>query len=305
MKIFPRLLCGLLMIFSFEYLFIAETIFAQDKKIFILHSYHQEYPWTKAENNGFTQTLTSNFLSGNINFSTEYLDTKRIKFDKEYQEFFFHYLKQKYDNYSPDIIFCSDDNALNFFLHFREKLFDDALVVFCGVNNLDVQKDLDHKKYIGVFEKKEIIPNLALIKKIIPNPGKILFLGDNSSTYRAIEQKIRADISSQMPDQKYEFITSHNLSSLIKQLKSYKKGIIFLTTIGEIKDEYDNVVPLKKTLASIVNSGDFTTISMEDDYLEDGILGGYVTNGFSQGKEAANLALKIFRFIRKSRTSHK
>ena len=53
------------------------------------------------------------------------------------------------------------------------------------------------------------------------------------------------------------------------------------------------MVPLKKTLDSIVSAGDFTIISMEDVYLEKGVLGGYVTSGFSQGKEAAGITLQL------------
>jgi hypothetical protein len=140
-----RLICGLLIILSCEYLFTTATAFAQNKNIFILHSYHQEYPWTNTENKGFTQTLINRFLSGNINFSTEYLDTKRVEFNKGYQDFFYHYLKQKYVHYSPDVILCSDDNALSFLLKFKERLFEHVPVVFCGVNNLAVQNDLDRK----------------------------------------------------------------------------------------------------------------------------------------------------------------
>ena len=288
-----RLLCGLLIILFCEYLITTATAFAQNKNILILHSYHQEYPWTNSENKGFTQTLINRFLSGNINFSTEYLDTKRIEFNKEYQDFFYHYLKQKFVHYSPDLIFCSDDDALSFLLKFKERLFEQVPVVFCGVNNLDVQSDLDRKRYIGVFEKKEIIPNLALLKKIIPHPGKILFLGDNSSTHQAIAQTIIADIASQLPEQKYAILANDSLSYLTNQLQLYKEGIIFLTTIGGIKDENSVVIPLKNTLNAIVSAGNFIIISMEDAYLEEGILGGYVTSGFSQGKEAANLAVQV------------
>ena len=290
-----RLLCGLLIILSCDYQFTTATAFAENKNILILHSYHQEYPWTSSENKGFTQTLINRFLSGNINFSTEYLDTKRVEFNKEYQIFFYHYLKQKYVhyNYSPDVIFCSDDNALSFLLKFKERLFEHVPVVFCGVNNLNVQNDLDREQYTGVFEKKEIIPNLALLKKIIPHPGKILFLGDDSSTHQAIAQKIIADIASQLPEQKYAFLANDSLSYLIKQLQLHKEGIIFLTTIGGIKDENSVVIPLKTTLNAIVSAGNFTIISMEDVYLEEGILGGYVTSGFSQGKEAADLTVQI------------
>ena len=276
-------------------IFTAGTAFAQDWRIFILHSYHQEYPWTSNENNGFTQTLNSDFSDSNFIFSTEYLDTKRVVFSKEYQAFFFNYLKQKYIHYLPDVIFCSDDDALEFLLNFKVRLFGDTPVVFCGVNNLSVVEVLNREQYAGIFEKKEIAPNLSLLKTLNPRPGNIIILGDNSSTHQAIEQQIKNDIVIKFPKQKYTILANDQLSYLITRLKTYKEGVIFLTTIGGLKDKNAGTLPLQKSIASIVKSGNFTIISMEDVYLEEGVFGGYVTSGSSQGKEAANFAIQILK----------
>jgi PAS domain S-box-containing protein len=283
----------LFIIFLCGIIFTSGAALAQDSKIFILHSYHQEYSWTHSENEGFTHTLTNKFPDGNISFSTEYLDTKRVAFNKEYQEFFFQYLKHKYNNYSPDVIFCSDDNALTFLLQFKERLFGNVPVVFCGVNNLGVEKDLNRQQYAGVFEKKEIIPNLNLLTKINSLPDKIIILGDDSPTYQAIKQTLKKDLASQNPKFKYIFLASNDHSYLIKHLKSQEKGVVLLTTIGGIKDENEYVIPLQKTIASIVRAGNFTIMIMEDAYMGEGVFGGYVTNGVSQGKNAADLAKQI------------
>jgi diguanylate cyclase (GGDEF)-like protein/PAS domain S-box-containing protein len=281
------------MIFLCGGLHTAGAALAQDAKIFILHSYHQEYPWTSNENQGFTRTLLDKLPHTNISFSTEYLDTKRITFEPDYQQFFFRYLKQKYSNYAPDVIFSTDDNALTFLLQFKESLFGDAPVIFCGVNNLHVEQDLHRQEYTGVFERKEIAPNLDLLPTFNIQPDSIIFLGDGSSTHEAIVHEIKPDLAARYPTQQYTILSGNDLASLIRQLQLYKTGVIFLTTIGEIKDEHGSVLTLQKILASIVGAGNFTVISMEDVYLAEGILGGYVTSGISQGQEAANLVVQV------------
>jgi len=263
-------------------------------KILIIHSYHQEYPWTKAENNGFTSAVKNQFGSENVIFSTEYLDTKRAEYNKEYQLFYFRYLKAKYNGYSPDLIFCTDDNALNFLINHKTALFGQTPVVFCGVNNLEIQKDLDRTQFTGVFEKKEILPNIELLKKIKMSSDNILFLGDDSLTHQAIEKEIKKDIKLEMPNLRVTIISNDTLSILVDQLERYKHGIVFLSTIGSIKDDSGEIIPLEKILKSITESGDFTVITMEDVYLKEGILGGYVTNGVAQGRQAAYLAFQIF-----------
>jgi PAS domain S-box-containing protein len=266
---------------------------AQNAKIFILHSYHQEYPWTNNENEGFVQTLSRKLNDRNVIFSTEYMDTKRVNLSKEYGEFFFKYLKHKFVGYSPDVIFSTDDNALVFLLQYKKQLFGDVPVVFCGVNDIDIEVNLTRQQYTGVFEKKEVAPNLALLKSINHQPGNIFFLGDGSSTHQAIEQKIKRDIASRFPEHDFTFLANRKLSYLLNHLEKHREGVIILTTIGGIVDEDGAVVPLPRTIASIVGSGKFTIISMEDVYLMEGVLGGYVTSGFAQGKEAAKLTMQI------------
>ncbi len=267
--------------------------FAENKTVFILHSYHQEYPWTRNQHTGFIKTLSEQSTAWDTNVSTEYLDTKRVNFDSDYQLFFFNYLQKKFSNYSPDVIYCSDDNGLVFLLHFKDKLFGDVPVVFSGINNTSITKSLNRLQYSGVFEKKEIAPNLALLKKIVPHPGTIIFLGDGSSTDLAIKQSIQNDIATHFPGQKYALWGENRLSTIIQKLQNHNNGTIFLTTIGGIKNDQEKIIPLKEIISSIAAAGNFTILSMEDVYMEPEVLGGYVTSGLSQGAEAAKIAVAI------------
>lgn len=286
---------SILILYSLIYasLSFANGIAENDKAIFILHSYSQEYAWTRNEHLGFVKTLTNNKWTGGINFAVEYLDTKRIPFDLNYRLFFYNYLQKKYENFSPDLIFCTDDNALDFLVQFKNKLFGRTPVVFCGINDFNALQKLNRQEYTGVFEKKEFLPNLELINKLFPHPDQIRIVGDDSNTCRAIVKKIKNDLKSKMPKQAFDFLITNSFETMLSELKSMKKGIIFLTTLGGLKDKNGNVIPLKKAIGSIVTSGHFTIISMEDVYLHEGVLGGYVTSGISQGKKAAELAIKI------------
>lgn len=271
----------------------ATAVSAQAIKIFILHSYHQEYPWTKNENTGFVEKIGQEFTNQQVVITTENLDTKRVKFDREYQEFFFKYLQHKFSRYQPDLIFSTDDNALSFLLNYKSRLFRDVPVVFCGVNNLAVGEILDRDQYTGVFEKKEIIPNLDLLKNVNPDLDKIIFVGDNSSTHLAITEDIRLDMKAHSPELEYEILGSNKLSELIGGLATRKKVLIFLTSIGEVSDSSGNVLPLQRTIEALAHAGDYKIISMEDVYIQEAVLGGYVTSGVAQGASAAVLASHV------------
>ena len=113
------------------------SLYASDKTtVFILHSYSQEYGWTKKQHTSFISTL--NKSDHEFQFYVEYLDTKRIKLTPEYQDDFLSYLKTKYPDTKPDLIYVTDDDALNFVFARHDELFlngKNIPVVFSGIYN--------------------------------------------------------------------------------------------------------------------------------------------------------------------------
>lgn len=223
--------------------------------------------------------------------STEHLDTKRKAFNTEYSQSFKNYLEVKYSNYLPDIIYLTDDNALSFALDNFPEIFPDIPVVFSGVNNYSIQDTLDSSQITGVFEKKDIARNLGLLNRIDPDAKDILVIGDNSNTYRAIETEIKLQLH-KFSNINAIFIASHSIDELKKHIEKNSSKYLFLTTLGAVSDSTGEVLPLKETLAALAATGNNIIISMEDAYVLDGILGGYVTSGNLQGQTAATMVSK-------------
>lgn len=270
----------------------------EDLQIFVLHSYHQEYPWTKSQNEGFVNEITSAFNGRNLNFADEYLDTKRVHYSESYQSFFADYLRQKYHGYTPDLIFSTDDNGLRFLLAHKQEIFPDTPVVFCGVNSLELDGQLDREAYTGVYEVKDIEKNIDLVRKLLPEQETVLVVGDNSETDEAIRRDImefsRKEGSS-TTGLRFEFVSEKHLQQLVERLAAIGQGAILLTTIGGLQNQNNQPITLANSLQAIAGSGDFVIISMEDAYMHPGVLGGVVTSGAAQGKAAAGLAANILR----------
>ncbi|MFW2372299.1 MAG: EAL domain-containing protein [Gammaproteobacteria bacterium] len=259
------------------------------ENIFILHSYSQEYTWTRDQHAGFTATYLAGTSKQAI-ISTEYLDTKRTPYTKPYAEFFSQYLQQKYINYQPKFIYVTDDNALNFAIDHMTSIFPQAVVIFSGINDYEQLNTLDTERFTGVFEKKEIAPNIELLRLTEPDISEILVVGDNSNTYQAIKQEIKQQLY-KYPDITASYIASNNIEHLTRELLKQKQKYLFLTTIGAMTDKTGNQLGLKEIIDQITAAGNFIIISMEDSYLLKGVMGGYVTSGKQQGHTAANLAL--------------
>lgn len=264
------------------------TIASDSTRILVIHSYSQDYPWTKGQHEGFVDSLKQ--ISPII--KTEYLDTKRVAYESIYAVNYEKFIEQKYNGFQPDAIYITDDNALKFGLNHIHNLFPDTPLFFSGVNDYSQLDKLKPNLETGVFEKKEIKPNLDLLSELFSiQPGtqiKLAIVGDNSKTDYVIKEILEKEIKEQK-NLSTDYISSNRLDSILASLRESDATIILLTTVGAIKDQNENALNLQSIITSIAQFDDKIVICMEDGYLFDGVLGGYVTSAYSQGKSAANL----------------
>ena len=263
------------------------TALARTTQVLVLHSYNQEYPWTLSQHQNFVSTLRAK-SSHEIVIETEHLDTKRRPYTDEYGTRFAEYLRFKYLGFRPDAVYVSDDDALSFALEHLDSIFPGVATVFSGVNNFDALEWIQGRPVTGVFERKDIATNLALLADMGRAADQIIVVGDASSTYYAIEREIKKALED-YPSIHANFVASERLSGILEGIAKQPDSAMFLTTLGGIKDSYDQVMPLEKIIQHITNAGHRITISMEDAYIRNGILGGYVTSGKRQGETAAIL----------------
>lgn len=278
-------------VFLFIAIIFCYSVLAKETLILIIHSYDEEYPWTKVQRIGFREAI-NNVPELYSLYSVEYLDTKRRPFDQVYEHELVRYMHIKYHGYRPDIIYVTDDNALKFMIDNREKLFPGVPVVFSGVNNQTTIDTLPKESYTGVHEKKEIIPNLQLMKKLFPNEREALLIGDGSSTADAIKIDIQQDKSA-LSSMSVRCVNNQSLDFVLDELKAYKGKNIILTTVGGFRSHSGDVVPLREAIHKIVHAGNFHIFSLEETFIQQGVIGGHADGGTIQGREAAKLALYI------------
>jgi diguanylate cyclase (GGDEF)-like protein/PAS domain S-box-containing protein len=259
-------------------------------RLLVLHSYHQEYPWTRRQHEGFLDRLGRS-SPRELFVETEHLDTKRRPYDADYGAAFADYLRFKYRDFQPEAVYLSDDDALRFALEHLDAVFPSTPVFFSGVNDYSVVERLAGRKVTGVFEKKEIGPNLQLLAAMGRSPGRILVVGDGSSTYQAIEREIRAELAA-TPDIEAFFVAAPQIDEILEVLRGEPVTDVFLTTIGQLRESGGRTLPLGESLRRIAATGDRVIVSMEDVYLAEGVLGGYVTSGTRQGAAAADLLVR-------------
>ena len=262
----------------------------QNTSIFVLHSYSQEYPWTKRQHDGFIHRLTA-IQPNSFTVSVEYLDTKRASYTAAYAELMAGHLARKYEGFQPSVIYVTDDNAMSFALSYLMQIFPNTPVFFSGVNDYQFKAECTPDRVTGVFERKEIGPNLELMRRLAPAARDILVVGDESETFDAIRDEIETELG-RYPKIHAQFLSNDRLDLLVKSLRGRPERFVFLTTLGAMKDASDRMLDLAEIVSAIEHAGPYTILSMEDVYLYHGVLGGYVTSGTKQGETAAEMVAR-------------
>lgn len=112
------------------------------RKILFVNSYHEGYPWSDGITQGVLQALhlgrspiSSTQFEGdasNVSLRIFYMDTKRND-SEEFGRAVAVRAKAEIDSWKPDVVICSDDNAVKYLIvpYFKGSTLP---FVFCGVN---------------------------------------------------------------------------------------------------------------------------------------------------------------------------
>ena len=270
----------------------AEAMADDPVSVFVLHSYSQEYAWTQGQHRGLVDTLHDAVGRG-FDVKVEYLDTKRVPYTAEYGAFFARYLAEKYNTFHPQAIYVSDDDALTFARTHLVKIFPNVPIFFSGINNFAVKAEINPDLITGVFERKEVVPNIDLIRSMTQDGGpvEVTVVGDDSTTYRAIEQDIRDDLR-HLSDVHVTFMSDSQIDNLVVNLHHQNPRFILLSTLGGERDRNGRSVMLKDAIGAVVRSSNAVVLAMEDGYIQEGVLGGFVTNSHRQASVAATMMLR-------------
>ncbi len=266
------------------------------KKILVLHSYHQGLVWTDDIMEGIYSVFNKDDMDIEIN--VEYMDTKRYfdGFEGKYLTRLRDMYKDKYGTMNLDIIISSDDNAFQFLLMHHDELFPGTPVVFCGVNDFEDAMLAGHELvFTGVLELLDPKASIDLALKLHPKAREIAII-----TETTISGSVNRNVLEQLADQykgTAEFIfldkdkTGLTLQELLGSLRQLKEtSVVFYSDFLRSKGVYINQ---EVAVPEISRTSRRPVYTQYDEILGLGVVGGKLVNGHSHGQKAAEMAKRI------------
>lgn len=284
----------LLIIFSIITVIRADSCVAASKgKVFVLHSYHEEYSWVQ----GINSALTKRLEEVGLDYVFYYMDTKRrptISWKEKAGEL----ARKKIDAYKPDVVIAVDDNAKNYGIsNYIGK--EAPYLVFCGINDNADAHHYPPKNMTGIFERAYIHQTLDLLKSLYPQIEKVVFLSDNSVTAKPVlERAINYKSEGSLPVELIGFSTPTTFAEwqdIVKTFDESKDVDAFLIPLYHTVEQSESgaIMPSSEimkwtknnTLKPIVGLWPFST--------RDGALAAVAVDPLEHGWTAADMAIKI------------
>ncbi len=258
------------------------------KNILFLNSYHNGYSWSDNIFTGIKETLEQSDYA--IVLQVEYMDSKKFHYEDTVQTLISLY-RDKFRDKHFDLIMVSDNIAYDFILRYGEQLFPGVPVVFCGVNDFD-QKSLEGRNITGVIESFDVAANLDLALRLHPGMRRMVVIGDQSVTGKAIRTQIKQALPLFKDQLQIEFWDEYSLEQMLGWIRDAKPDTFFyfIPMYRDIDGQFYSAQELLQRVRANTNAPLYSNWSF---LLGSGIVGGKLLSGEAHGAAAANLALEV------------
>ncbi len=263
----------------------ADVVF---KRVLVLNSYDEGYRWTSEQSNAITDRLKEEY--DDILIFVEYMDAKYHP-EKDNLAQLYELYRYKYSKIKIDLIFATDNDALEFALEHRGELFSDAPIVFSGITE-DAANTMvkGHENIVGVLEVTDPAGTMKAAAKINPDISRVYIIYENSSTGRDSKKQI---IEDHVQDQ-YELISLNMLpiDEILETISMLEQDSAVLLGAYTV-DAKGFKIPADKFAKLISEASSVPVYDLWNFRMGDGVLGGSLLSGSTMGEYAADLGVRL------------
>lgn len=285
-------IAGILLLFSFSPAHTAEpnTLLAEGKKhVLVLHSYHENLPWSKRLMKGLESVLDEQEL--HVELHVEYMD--HIRHGEKIFPVLEDLYRKKYHNISLNLIITTDDIALDFLVERRQRLFPDIPIVFIGPNNFNANRIKGQSNITGIIESPCFDETIELILRLHPHTKRIAVISDRyPSSLKRLEEL--DSIRPRYKDRVYiHVLTDSCMDDIIKEIQGLPRNTVlyyFLFMVDAKGNKYAAGIEVLERISRATLMPIYTYKRVDVGH---GAIGGIVVSGELMAEKGAKIALAI------------
>ena len=272
----------------------AEARAVEIHKILVLHSFNQNNTFERRFQAGLETVLANSGID--VEVFHEYMDAPRYV-GPEYKRIYFLLSKYKYNSQQFDVIITYSNEAYRFLFEDdnHQTIFGLAPWVFCGVNDVFYESlGSDRIRSTGLTVMLDLAATVQIALLLHPDRNIVYALMDKAGAQAGNIKFIQDEILNLAKRHEIRFMVAPSRTEFIELLKTMPSNALLLL-LASVRDEGGNNITFQEVKALIRQYGHVPVYTLWEGSMGDGIVGGKITSATSQGRGAAQMALRIIR----------
>lgn len=278
------------------FILLASSSFAAagaEKRILLLHSFHQGYEWTDSLHQGVVEEL-QNSGDKDIELFVEYLDCIRNP-GPAHEKMMAELFRRRYADRGVlfDAIICTDDDALVFLRERGESIFGNVPKVFCGINDFTPEHIKGMTNVTGVNESISVGETIEAALNLHRSTKTIAVVSGSRRTEKRNLELVRQSAPSFSDAVQFIWLDELEPHALQKRLGELNPESSAVLMLAYLLTPSGQALTVRENMELITEATSVPVFGCWDFLLPHGAVGGKVVHGHSQGAAAASLALRI------------
>lgn len=271
-------------------LLLVVSLQASSSQILLLQSYNKGLKWSDDLSKGVEDVFLKH---KKYELTTEYMDSKKNT-SKEYKDIVHKLFLKKLKLQKYDVVVVADNYAIEFVLKYKDELFKDTPLIFCGLDKdspgIDIPKVLSLNIPV-VLENKQVDTNVRFITEIIPLMEELYLINDLTLSSKLINKKILIATKKINKEIDVKLSLNGDIKKIEKDFLSLSKNsvVLFGSLFINSKGQY---IPYYK-VNDLIKKSPVPIFSLTDSHFGKGVIGGILSTGYVQGEESAKLVVNI------------
>ena len=262
------------------------------KSILVLYGERGDLPAIEAVEENVREVFHTS-QSPRIELFSEYLDSARFAGDQQ-ETVLLRYLKERYAGRRIDLVMPVAGSALEFALAHREELFPAAPMVFCAMDQRELEKLALPADVTGIVGHFDIERTVELILQLQPGVSEIVCVSGASGFDRLWADETRKVMERMHSKVSARWISDKSLAETIDEISRVPKtsAILFVSMLRDGAGQSTSSVDVVRDLARVSKAPIY---GLSSQFLDAGVVGGAMFDFGLNGRNAAELALKTLR----------
>lgn len=259
-------------------------------QVLILNSHSVGIPWATLLNQAIIETFSEDILSGKVQMHVEYTGLSQ-HLDTTYQERLIELYQHKYRDHPPALILAADVSAIEFIKTYRHRLFPKVPVVFTADGGHTLQDEYS-EDIIGISTHLDIARNLETILHLHPNTRQFAVIGGADPAGRNLAAMIHQAMAPSIEEYPVIDLVGLPMAELLDRVAHLPEQTVVLYTVILVDGDGERFIP-REILAHLSQAANAPIYSFWDTMLGFGMVGGYVSDTHSLGRQMASVGQKI------------